>query len=216
MQHTHQLPFLGSSKLQLSQDDPLSATAGTLTWQVVGPGCRFNPEDERCGMELDDIDPASWIALEAAAEDYITTHDAEFDAAARALCHNAGAGTIFDPAQERLGTFTPPPPTLSPSFNIHKFYRAPNRHPSLVPAVQCSRGLCTGEARTVQGLIERSVVVLHWEAPVLNGRGVRRCRVAAGGGGGARTAASGPRGRQRRQRHGGGYAVAAEAPTSGP
>lgn len=65
-------------------------------------------------MELDDIDPASWAALESAADDYIAAHDADFDAAARALCHNAGAGSAFDPAQERLGAPIPPFPLPSP------------------------------------------------------------------------------------------------------
>ncbi|PKA45653.1 LRR repeats and ubiquitin-like domain-containing protein [Apostasia shenzhenica] len=32
---------------------------------------RFNPVDERCGMELDETDPAIWLKLEAATEDYI-------------------------------------------------------------------------------------------------------------------------------------------------
>ncbi|XP_072987529.1 phospholipase A I isoform X1 [Typha latifolia] len=33
--------------------------------------CRFNPVDERCGMELDETDPAIWLKLEAATEEYI-------------------------------------------------------------------------------------------------------------------------------------------------
>ncbi|RLN34890.1 hypothetical protein C2845_PM03G08670 [Panicum miliaceum] len=32
---------------------------------------RFNPVDERCGMELDETDPAIWLKLEAATEEYI-------------------------------------------------------------------------------------------------------------------------------------------------
>ncbi|KAL6657943.1 hypothetical protein ACP70R_005723 [Stipagrostis hirtigluma subsp. patula] len=32
---------------------------------------RFNPVDERCGMELDETDPAVWLKLEAATEEYI-------------------------------------------------------------------------------------------------------------------------------------------------
>ncbi|WOL15142.1 hypothetical protein Cni_G23923 [Canna indica] len=32
---------------------------------------RFNPVDDRCGMELDETDPAIWLKLEAATEEYI-------------------------------------------------------------------------------------------------------------------------------------------------
>ncbi|KAJ6706853.1 CALCIUM-INDEPENDENT PHOSPHOLIPASE A2-GAMMA [Salix viminalis] len=32
---------------------------------------RFNPVDERCGMELDETDPAIWLKLEAAVDEYI-------------------------------------------------------------------------------------------------------------------------------------------------
>ncbi|KAH0434766.1 hypothetical protein IEQ34_026761 [Dendrobium chrysotoxum] len=32
---------------------------------------RFNPVDERCGMELDETDPAVWLKLEAATDEYI-------------------------------------------------------------------------------------------------------------------------------------------------
>lgn len=32
---------------------------------------RFNPVDERCGMELDETDPAIWLKLEAATDEYI-------------------------------------------------------------------------------------------------------------------------------------------------
>ncbi|KAJ8761900.1 hypothetical protein K2173_005611 [Erythroxylum novogranatense] len=35
---------------------------------------RFNPVDERCGMELDETDPAVWLKLEAAIEDYIQSN----------------------------------------------------------------------------------------------------------------------------------------------
>ncbi len=67
--------------------------------------CRFNPQDERCGMELDDINPDKWAALEAATDEYIVREDAAFDDAARALCSRLASGTAFDPSQERLGEF---------------------------------------------------------------------------------------------------------------
>ncbi|CAA6658248.1 unnamed protein product [Spirodela intermedia] len=42
---------------------------------------RFNPVDERCGMELDETDPAIWLKLEAATEEYIQSHAQAFKSA---------------------------------------------------------------------------------------------------------------------------------------
>lgn len=39
---------------------------------------RFNPVDERCGMELDETDPAVWLKLEAATEEYIQKNSQAF------------------------------------------------------------------------------------------------------------------------------------------
>ncbi|KAL5197613.1 hypothetical protein ABZP36_001125 [Zizania latifolia] len=39
---------------------------------------RFNPVDERCGMELDETDPALWLKLEAATEEYIQKNFQDF------------------------------------------------------------------------------------------------------------------------------------------
>ncbi|XP_078180654.1 phospholipase A I-like protein isoform X2 [Carex rostrata] len=39
---------------------------------------RFNPVDERCGMELDETDPTNWQKLEAATEDYIQKNSRAF------------------------------------------------------------------------------------------------------------------------------------------
>ncbi|CAN4083815.1 unnamed protein product [Withania somnifera] len=39
---------------------------------------RFNPVDERCGMELDETDPAVWLKLEAATDEYIQNTSASF------------------------------------------------------------------------------------------------------------------------------------------
>ncbi|KAJ9169072.1 hypothetical protein P3X46_020540 [Hevea brasiliensis] len=39
---------------------------------------RFNPVDERCDMELDETDPAVWLKLEAAVEEYIQTNSEAF------------------------------------------------------------------------------------------------------------------------------------------
>ncbi len=49
---------------------------------------RFCPSDLRCGMDLDEIDPARWALLEAATDQYIADEDATFDACARLLVHN--------------------------------------------------------------------------------------------------------------------------------
>lgn len=38
---------------------------------ICCPGRRFRASDPRCAMELDEIDPARWAALEAATDDYI-------------------------------------------------------------------------------------------------------------------------------------------------
>ncbi|KAH7545769.1 hypothetical protein FEM48_Zijuj01G0129000 [Ziziphus jujuba var. spinosa] len=39
---------------------------------------RFNPVDERCDMELDETDPAVWLKLEAAVEEYIQNNSVAF------------------------------------------------------------------------------------------------------------------------------------------
>ncbi|ONI10026.1 hypothetical protein PRUPE_4G024000 [Prunus persica] len=47
---------------------------------------RFNPVDERCDMELDETDPAIWLKLEAAVEEYIQKNSHAFkDACERLL-----------------------------------------------------------------------------------------------------------------------------------
>ncbi|KAH7298485.1 hypothetical protein KP509_25G046000 [Ceratopteris richardii] len=42
---------------------------------------RFNPVDERCGMELDETDPTVWVKLEAATQEYIDANAASFQSA---------------------------------------------------------------------------------------------------------------------------------------
>ncbi|KAG2446236.1 hypothetical protein HXX76_000828 [Chlamydomonas incerta] len=52
------------------------------------PGCRyfrFQPVHERCAMELDDVDPAHWAALQAAVDDYCVLHGNRFDEVADLL-----------------------------------------------------------------------------------------------------------------------------------
>ncbi|KAK4753266.1 hypothetical protein SAY87_022064 [Trapa incisa] len=46
---------------------------------------RFNPVDERCGMELDETDPAVWLKLEAATEEYILSNSRAFKSACERL-----------------------------------------------------------------------------------------------------------------------------------
>ena len=40
------------------------------------PGSRFQPVDERCNMELDEIDPSLWSRLQEAAREYSLAHSA--------------------------------------------------------------------------------------------------------------------------------------------
>jgi hypothetical protein len=54
-------------------------------------------------MELDEINPEKWAALEAATNEYIVAEDVAFDAAAAALCSRLAAGSAFQPTQQRLG-----------------------------------------------------------------------------------------------------------------
>ncbi|XP_021910841.1 phospholipase A I-like, partial [Carica papaya] len=46
---------------------------------------RFNPVDERCDMELDETDPAVWLKLEAAIEEYIQNNSQAFKNACERL-----------------------------------------------------------------------------------------------------------------------------------
>ncbi|KXZ56156.1 hypothetical protein GPECTOR_1g133 [Gonium pectorale] len=46
---------------------------------------RFQPVHERCAMELDDVDPAHWAALQAAVDEYCTAHAARIDELAELL-----------------------------------------------------------------------------------------------------------------------------------
>ncbi|KAH9329901.1 hypothetical protein KI387_002009 [Taxus chinensis] len=46
---------------------------------------RFNPIDERCGMELDETDPAVWVKLETATQEYVEGNNTAFQAACEQL-----------------------------------------------------------------------------------------------------------------------------------
>lgn len=50
---------------------------------------RFQPEDERYSMALDDIEPASWAKLQAATDEYCVAHSAALDEVAAALLDGA-------------------------------------------------------------------------------------------------------------------------------
>ena len=69
--------------------------------------CRFNPLDVRCGIQLDEIDPAQWALLEAATDDYILSIDGRFQEAAEVLLSGA-------PAEAAL----PALPFRAPSENL--------------------------------------------------------------------------------------------------
>lgn len=79
------------------------ADAALCTLLPLIPGIRyfrFNPIDARCGMELDDIDPANLAALEDATAEYIAAQGGAFDEAATALTGAKGE----DGFGRRLGT----------------------------------------------------------------------------------------------------------------
>ncbi|XP_021851200.2 phospholipase A I [Spinacia oleracea] len=46
---------------------------------------RFNPVDDRCDIELDETDPAGWLSLETAAEDYIKNNSEVFKSVCQRL-----------------------------------------------------------------------------------------------------------------------------------
>uniref|UniRef100_A0A803M1Z9 PNPLA domain-containing protein n=1 Tax=Chenopodium quinoa TaxID=63459 RepID=A0A803M1Z9_CHEQI len=46
---------------------------------------RFNPVDDRCDMELDETDPAGWLRLETAAEDYVKNNSEAFKSVCQRL-----------------------------------------------------------------------------------------------------------------------------------
>ncbi|CAK9176702.1 unnamed protein product [Ilex paraguariensis] len=49
---------------------------------------RFNPVDERCDMELDETDPAVWLKLEAATDEYIQNNSLTFKNVCERLLQN--------------------------------------------------------------------------------------------------------------------------------
>ncbi|KAK2411782.1 phospholipase A I [Trifolium repens] len=58
-------------------------------WRYMDTGqihyYRFNPVDERCDMELDEIDPAIWLRLESSVEEYIQQNHLAFENACERL-----------------------------------------------------------------------------------------------------------------------------------
>ncbi|KAH9606687.1 hypothetical protein KSS87_014896, partial [Heliosperma pusillum] len=46
---------------------------------------RFNPVDDRCDMDLDETDPAGWLRLESAVEEYIKSNSEAFKSASERL-----------------------------------------------------------------------------------------------------------------------------------
>lgn len=65
--------------------------------------CRFSATDPRCGMELDEIDPAVWELLETATDEYIEQQDSRLDAAASALIEDITVSRPYSITRQRLG-----------------------------------------------------------------------------------------------------------------
>eukprot|EP00798_Chlamydomonas_sp_ICE-L_P003407 gene3408-13451_t len=70
---------------------------------------RFHPEDERCGMELDDVDPANWVKLQTAADEYSVAHAARFEECAAVLNRDLNQPTAEerDDIESAGGTLSP-------------------------------------------------------------------------------------------------------------
>ncbi|BDA47659.1 probable calcium-independent phospholipase A2-gamma at C-terminar half [Coccomyxa sp. Obi] len=79
--------------------DRVDAALATLLPLVPGVAYfRFCPEDVRCGIELDEIDPEQWALLEAATDEYIEREDARFQQAANLLLRG------LEPAPEQAAS----------------------------------------------------------------------------------------------------------------
>ena len=65
----------------------MDARSAPFSLGLHPPPCRFSATDSRCEMELDEVDPSRWAALEAATEEYIglAPTQGQFAAAAAAL-----------------------------------------------------------------------------------------------------------------------------------
>ncbi|RAL44858.1 hypothetical protein DM860_003617 [Cuscuta australis] len=79
---------------------------------------RFNPVDERCDMELDETDPAVWLKLEAATDDYMQNTSAAFK--------NLFERLLASPHDEKLSNSL-----NSQRFNKEKNEKADESSPSL-------------------------------------------------------------------------------------
>ncbi|KAK4421328.1 Phospholipase A I [Sesamum alatum] len=62
---------------------------------------RFNPVDERCDIELDETDPAVWIQLEAATDDYIKNNSIAFKNLAERLLESQHDEKLSDGLQSQ-------------------------------------------------------------------------------------------------------------------
>ncbi|CAI5466949.1 unnamed protein product [Closterium sp. Yama58-4] len=61
---------------------------------------RFNPVDERCGMDLDETDPAEWEKLETATDEYLTAVNRDM----AELCKSPKASAPASPLAKVIGT----------------------------------------------------------------------------------------------------------------
>ncbi|KAK9861855.1 hypothetical protein WJX84_002096 [Apatococcus fuscideae] len=87
---------------------------------------RFCATDPRCGMELDEIDPAIWELLEAATDDYIEREDARLDAAASWLIEDITVSRPYSITRERLDAGAQKGILLVEGFRAHG--EAPTSH----------------------------------------------------------------------------------------
>ncbi|XP_022864506.1 phospholipase A I-like, partial [Olea europaea var. sylvestris] len=62
---------------------------------------RFNPVDERCDMELDETDPAVWLKLEDAADEYIKNNSTSFKTLCERLLESPHDDKFLDMMQSQ-------------------------------------------------------------------------------------------------------------------
>ncbi|CAI9783903.1 unnamed protein product [Fraxinus pennsylvanica] len=62
---------------------------------------RFNPDDERCDMELDETDPAVWLKLEDAVDEYIKNNSTSFKTLCERLLESLHDDKFLDTVQSQ-------------------------------------------------------------------------------------------------------------------
>ena len=106
--------FIDAGSILIESATSVSRSHEALsTFAPLVPGLkyfRFDPIDARCAMELDEIDPEKWRALDDAVDDYIVKESRKFDVAAACLTHDGdpimgsvGVDEIMKPAPRHSG-----------------------------------------------------------------------------------------------------------------